>query len=195
MINRLGIEGIDGAGKTTTCEALVKCLEADGLQVVTFAPYRMVNEYLGEEIYNLWFKPDDCVRAIRVFKEVIDTCEVEAQRWNADVVIYDRHWMTALTAFEGNETGIDYWEQYGPEMVPVALLRVPVETALERRADEIKEGIATFMEPDQLGKDAASYGRLARQYGQHVLGIYRSDDDVTPEQIARSIAWDMQVNR
>ncbi len=195
MIDRIAIEGIDGAGKTTTCEALVKCLEADGLHVVTFAPYRMVNEYLGEEIYNLWFKPDDCLRAIRAFKEVIDICENEAQRWDADVVIYDRHWMTALTALEGDDTREGYWQQYGPEMVPAALLRVPVETALERRADEIKEDCAAFMEPDQLGRDAASYGRLAKQYGQHVLGIYRSDNDLTPEQIASSIAWDMRVKR
>jgi thymidylate kinase len=190
MINRLAIEGIDGSGKSTTCQELVKQLEADGLRVKVFAPYRLANARLGHDIYDLWQNAGE--QATKLMKKVVADCEAEAAAEQADVVIYDRHWMTGMESMQSCAEGSDYWEKNGPEFVPVALLRVPIETALERRADELDD---PWMQGEGLGRTAECYHNLARRYGQHLLGIYRSDNDVTPDQVASNIIWDMRVRR
>ncbi len=190
MINRLAIEGIDGSGKTTVCDELVRQLEVDGLKPVVFAPFRLANECLGHDIYELWAHNHD--RGVDILKEVIDVCEAKAEEAEADVIIYDRHWMTALESLEDCVDGDEYWELHGPDFVPVALLRVPIETALERRADELDD---PWMQGDTLGRTAECYHNLSRKYGQHLLGVYRSDNDVTPQQVAQNILWDMRVRR
>ena len=195
MITRIALEGIDGAGKTSVCNALAGHLSVEGYRTQVYAPFRLANERLGEDIYNLWFDINSCLTAICLLKDVIDDCENNARREGADVVVYDRHWMTALKMIEGRDTAEGYWGSYGPELVPVALLRVPVETALERRADEATRFWTPYMDADQMGLDAAAYHRMTKTYRQHLLGIYRSEDDVSPEDIARNIAWDMQVTR
>ncbi len=190
---RIAIEGIDGSGKTSVTEALAKHLGKQGLKTMTFAPYRIANKWLRADIYDLWSTMQGSFEATSLLKDVIYDCEDIADTHKADVVIYDRHWMTGQTMVEGHSNREDYWHQYGPRPIPTALLRVPIETAMERRAEEV--GYIAYMTPNHLGSDAATYARLAKENPQHILGIYRSDDDVTPAAIAKTIAWDMNIRR
>lgn len=195
-MERIAIEGIDGSGKTATCHALADYFETRDMSPAIFSPYRVANETLGMDIYELWFDKTTCIDAIKLMKQTVDSCEQQAADQAAQVIIYDRHWMTALTASEHNQELAATWVTHGPKFVPTAVLKVPIETALLRRAEEYQHGnLPAYMEPSVLEHDAELYTHLAAKHAEHILGIYRSDNDVAPHAIAKNIYWDMNVRR
>ena len=189
MIKNVAIEGIDGSGKTTVGNKLAELLRADGLKAVTFAPYRLANERLGEDIYAMWSNPQSAKAAVAVLRQVFDDCEVQADAENADVVIYDRHWMTAFTEISTNPELVGEW---GDMFVPAALLRVEPSVATERQANDAS---APWSDASSQEQYASLYKDVAANNIKHLLSIYRSGNDATPACIARAIESDLYYRR
>ena len=186
-IREIAFEGIDGAGKTTTISIVKRMLAQDGAQVEVVAPYREAAAHHGD-IYEMWQDKVGVGLAVRAITEVIDDAHARAIANGADVLLYDRHWMTAFAEIDDNGAAKLRW---GNRFVPTAFLRVSPDVALAR-IGETGEPWATRA---QLGHYAEHYARLAFQYPHLLHGMYRSDTDVAPEAIARSIVWDMGARR
>ncbi len=185
----IAIEGIDGSGKTTVAEALKDELRGQGLCVGVVSPYRLASKEYGGDLYPLWQNEIGAKRAIGVLKNVLELTEVCAEKAGLDVLIYDRHWMTAFTEIADRPALVSEW---GATFVPTALLRANPTLAQQRARNDCHEA---WMSPEGLRGYAEKYEQLCSKYGQHLLGVYRNDTDVTPGSIARNIAWDMNITR
>ncbi len=185
----IALEGIDGSGKTTVAQHLSEELGRTGLNVVRVAPYQLANEQLGTDVYSLW--PDEALAsmAINTLKQITIDRRNQALDEHVDVLIYDRHWMTAFTEIADRDNLISQWDDC---FVPTALLKVDVDTALRRCNNDLDE---TWMNRIELERYARTFCKLATNYKERMFGIYRSDDDVTPANIAHSIQWDINIRR
>lgn len=184
----IAFEGIDGAGKTTVINTIMDKLTADGTVVVTSAPFREASELLGHDIYEYWSDPCRAVGALSALRSVVLGARQRANVAGADVLLWDRHWMTLWQEIEHDNALKLAWRG---DFVPAALLRVGPEVAARRIGvtDEV------WTTPEALRKYASTFERLAFQHPNHVYGIYRSSDDVSPEAIAASVIWDMGARR
>lgn len=189
MRNTIAIEGIDGSGKTSTAHALATEFEADGLHAKVYAPYRLATERLGEDIYNLWQTPETAKAAVEVMHGVLDDCGIEARDEGVEVVIYDRHWMTAFTEIIHDPEAVEAW---GQNFVPIALLKANPQLATQRQQNDLGADWSTLRR--QVHYDNVRTC-LSKRYPQHILGIYRSDSDVTVKALARQIQSDMRFSR
>ncbi|MFZ1484344.1 MAG: hypothetical protein WAS36_05025 [Candidatus Saccharimonadales bacterium] len=187
-MKKIALEGIDGAGKTTVANLLKESFENQGLSVAQFAPFRLANATYGSDIYPLWKSRAGAEKATMLIKAALDHCEAEAVDTNADVIVYDRHWMTVMTEIDGRHDLVQKWDRF----VPTAVLRVHPDVARSRLAAGPKE---SFTSGPMLQRYADSYQKLSSRYFSHLLGIYRSDEDVTPAALARNIEWDMNIRR
>ncbi|NCU37648.1 hypothetical protein EOL96_01115 [Candidatus Saccharibacteria bacterium] len=184
----IAFEGIDGTGKTTVINKISHRLEGEGVVVATAAPFARANELLGTDTYDLWTDPVQRHIALRAVKQATREARADADSIGADVLLWDRHWMTLWCDIEHAACLKLEWQG---DFVPVALLRTEPETA-HQRIGETEEPWATLQE---LGRYAAAYNRLAFQFPHLLHGIYRSDDDVSPDAIARAAIWDMGARR
>ncbi len=187
MLKRLAIEGIDGAGKTSVAAKLASQLETDGYRVRVFAPYRLVQAHTGDDTYPMWQEPETAKMAIKALHKTFEECETDARAAGADIIIYDRHWMTALSELPAQSEQVADWSSF----IQTALLRVPIKTAIKRCSNDRDE---PWMAVAELERYSIRYQALARQYSKFMLGTYRSDD-VAPEDIAETIKWDMYIRR
>lgn len=184
----VAIEGMDGSGKTSVVDALKNILVTECLNVAIFAPFRIANEKFGEDIYPLWKSRHGAAKALEIMEKTFQECHDDALQQNADVCLYDRHWMTVMTEIDGNHTLMEKFETF----VPAALLRVTPEVARERMGND-RESI--WSTPGMLQRYATSYQKVAGSNFNKMLGIYRSDPDVSVETLARNIRWDMNLTR
>ena len=129
-MREIAIEGLDGSGKTTVAHALGAAYEVEGLRASVVAPYQLANQLAETDIYPLWKSDPGALQAVGILKQVLESCTAEAQEAGLDVVIYDRHWMTAFTEIETRPVASEAW---GDRFVPTAYLSVDSATA-ERRA-------------------------------------------------------------
>lgn len=189
MINRVAIEGIDGSGKSTVARELAHVFESEDLQASVYAPFRLANQELGEDIYPLWRKSKTAKAAITVLKKVLAECETEASDNKDDIVIYDRHWMTVFTEIPYDP---ELFEAWGDTFVPAALLKVDPRTATARQGNDRNMPWAGQRSQWHY---SLSYAHLADDHFDNMLGIYRSDNDVRPLTIARAIQSDMYYRR
>ncbi len=190
MRNRIAIEGIDGSGKSSVVSAITEALTAEGLHVRTFATFRIANTELGHDIYDLWADDRTAKIGIEVMRHTLGVCETIAAKDGADVVIYDRHWMSVMTEIDNRPNLIQVWGN--DYFVPACLLRTPPETGRSRLQNDQDEEFSSLT---SLTTYANKFNQLARTFPQQMLGIYRSDDDVTIDDIARNIMWDMRIRR
>lgn len=189
MIRKLGIEGIDGSGKTTVAKEVSRQLGTEGLKAVIFSPYRMANDQLGREMYHDWNIRHKAAENIVAFIKVLEECEALAAEQGADVIIYDRHWMTAMTEIGDRPSLVDQW---GDHFVPTALLQVSPGTAARRITNDHDSKWSNLVAQAEY---ADRYRDLARRHPEHLLGIYRSEADVSAPVIAKNIIWDMNIQR
>lgn len=188
-MKQVAVEGLDGTGKTSVAGKIATIYRADGLNVEVVAPYRRARERLGEDLYPLWKSTRGALMAISVMRGVFGDINREAQDKEVDVIIYDRHWMTAFSEIATRPELVEAW---GDMFVPTAYLRVDPEVARRRATND---AAAPWMERHNFAAYAARYEALCDDYSEHLLGIYRNDDDVALSSIARSIVWDGQVRR
>lgn len=182
------IEGIDGSGKTSVSIELEKLYLNEGLQPRIIAPYRLANNLLGHDLYHLWRSHTSAKLAIKILHQVLEEAKEQALDDAVDVVIYDRHWLTAFTEIGNSKELVSEWKTF----VPAALLRV---SPLVARRRAINDSSATWSSPEELSRYAQEFGIQAQHNKEKLLGIYRSDDDVSVDLIARSIVWDMNIRR
>lgn len=188
-MRQVAIEGLDGSGKTTVAEALMSAYEAEGLKATVVAPYRLANEAMGTDLYPLWKSERGALMAVGALKDVISTSTQEAEDSGTDVLIFDRHWMTAFSEIANRPSAIAAW---GDAFVPTAYLRVDPEVAARRAQNDRS---APWMSRHNFNNYALRYNCLCRDYGRYLLGIYRNDDDVSIDSLSRSILWDMNILR
>lgn len=188
-MKELALEGIDGAGKSTVADLLQERLAQDGIVADVCRPYYEARELLGQDLYPLWASDDGSMAAIGTLHTITATARDKAHEAKADLILYDRHWMTAFTEIGDKPQRAAQWDE--SDFVPTALLRVTPEVAAQRcrQADE------AWAQPSELHRYHNQFNALATVYGRHLLGVYRSDDDVSPQCLARNIAWDLQVRR
>lgn len=185
----IAIEGIDGSGKSTVAGKIKERYEAEGLRANVVAPYRLASKINGGDLYPLWENEIGALSAVRILKNVI-TCTTErAEDSGVDVLIFDRHWMTAFTEIADKPKAIEEW---GDNFVQTAFLRVNPDEAIERAEGDSHEA---WMSTEGLEGYANKYAELCKTYGQHILGVYRNDNDVQIDIIVDSIVWDMNIRR
>jgi len=186
-MKEIAIEGLDGAGKTSVAQELADIYANEGLRAHVAAPYRLAEKKLGADLFPLWRSDRGAEMAIDVIHgALMDTQEEHA---DADVLIYDRHWMTAFTEIAGRPELVARW---GDTFVPTAYLRVDPAVARARAGND---ETSPWMEERNFQGYAGRYTALCHEMGEHLLGIYRNDDDVTQAAIAQSIAWDARIRR
>lgn len=189
MINRICLEGIDGSGKTTAALELQKQLALENVTATIKTPYKVARELLGYEIYEMWRQKNGAKVAITTLKNAIALCEEESNIENADVLIFDRHWMTAFTEIVHDQELINLW---GNTFVPAALM-VASPIVATRRLTNARESPWSMID-SQIHYDNL-YREISRKYPQSMLGLYRTDMGNSPEAIARTINWDMHILR
>jgi thymidylate kinase len=185
----IAVEGLDGSGKTTVAHALQTAYEAEGLSTQVVAPYRLANEAMDTDIYPLWKSERGALAAVEVLKDVLAKSTEQALDEGLDILIFDRHWMTAFTEIECKPKVVEAW---GNDFIPTAYLRVDPETAQQRAQNDNQ---AAWMGRHDFNNYAMRYSYLCKTYGNYLLGVYRNDDDVSIEAITRSIKWDMNILR
>jgi thymidylate kinase len=185
MIEKICIEGIDGAGKTTIANRLAEMLIKDGVKATVVSPHHLANERLGRNTYEMCRDNTQAKLAIQTLKEIF----METEQSTDGVIIYDRHWMTAFTDM-GNDP--ELVEEWGDTFVPAALMMVSPDIASSRIGNDLDE---PWSQPAELEKYERRYTELARGNFKHMLGVYRTDADLTVEMIANAIRSDMYYRR
>ncbi len=191
LLKEIAIEGLDGTGKTTVANLLWFHFTAQEIPTAICAPYKDVKAEYGSDIYPLWKSDRGAEMCIDLIKGAIQTARQKALDDKKAILIYDRHWMTAFTEIAAHPHLVERW---GDEFVPTAYLRVSPETA-RRRAQDDPDTQAPWMQKRNYENYSTCYETLCRNYGQHLLGIYRNDDDVPLESIVRNIEWDTYIRR
>lgn len=187
-LREIAFEGIDGAGKTTVINKVKSLLEQEGMTVMSAAPFRRAAALLDADPNPMWRDSVQSHIALRAVQTAIHEARTTAVDGGVDVLLWDRHWMTIWCEIENDPCLRLEWRN---DFVPVSYLRVSPEVARQRIGDT-GEPWATSKE---LGRYAAMYERFAFQFPHLLHGMYRSDEDVTPEAIARSVVWDMGARR
>lgn len=188
-MKQIAIEGLDGSGKTTVANALQVAYESEGISAEVISPYTLANQEVGSDLYPLWKSERGALMAVSVLKNVIENSTEQARDRGSEVLIFDRHWMTAFTEIACRPRVISAW---GNNFVPTAYLRVDPNVA-QLRAKNDKS--APWMSRHNFNNYANRYTSICRDYGKYLLGIYRNDDDVSIDNLTRSIIWDMNILR
>lgn len=184
MIERICIEGIDGSGKTSVANRLVRMFAEDGVDATVVSPYRIARERLGRDTYEMWRDNAQAKIAVETLRQIFN--ETSAL---PGIVIYDRHWMTALVEIGGSPELIETW---GDIDVPAALLVIDPEVATARMENDHE---AEWAQLDTQRRYDKSYRELAKSNFHQMLGIYRSEEEVTVDMLARAIKSDMYYRR
>jgi thymidylate kinase len=188
-MKEIAIEGLDGTGKTTIAHELAELYEHEGVLVVVSSPFAEAKKVHGGEFYHLWKDDSGALYCIHLLKDRIQHQREKAAESSADVLIYDRHWMTAFSEISTRPRLVQAW---GDNFVPTAYLRTTPDVGRQRaHGDHAQQ----WMEEPEYKRYSSIYEALCREYGHHILGVYRNDRDVTPSQIATNIQWDMQIRR
>lgn len=178
----LAIDGINGAGKTPTIEAVIETLEQSDIHADTYAPFHQVRETLGiPDIYPLWDTAPHT--AINGLVQTMDNIERDASKRGLDVLIYDRHWPTIYTQAYKVPDISDVW---GDRIVPSILLQSPINHALRLSR---RNYTAEWLQAQQLEQYIQRYEAIHATYPERFLGkfsVESSEQDLRP--IAQEIA-------
>ena len=122
----IAIEGINGSGKSPAIDLIVQRSSKVGIFAKAYAPYHLVREKIDEpDIYPLW-RERPC-EAVKLLHETIAEIEADARDQRLDLLIFDRHWLTAYTQAERNPCIAELW---GDTFVPTILFTSPLEHTL-----------------------------------------------------------------
>lgn len=185
----IAIEGLDGSGKSTIAHELASIYEAEGQRTRVVSPYRLAAHHSGDDIYPLWQTKEGAHEAIDILHHVLNDAHGQAEQSEIDVLIFDRHWMTAFTEIGHDEELIKKW---GSHFAPTAYLKADTNVMRARTGNDHD---AAWMDEVAYSVYVERYSELCRSYGQHLLGIYRNDHQLTPQAVAQAIQWDMNIRR
>lgn len=162
----IAIDGMDGSGKSTIIKETKKSLVAEGYTTEIYAPYRLANQrILEDDLYTYW-SDGRAGEALNIVQDTIIDCR---DRSNADIILYDRHWMTAFTEIHGTEHVNDWYVS----MVPTFVMNAPPTTIKARRQSTLDDELTSS---DVLLADYSKrYENLVQIYAEHIIGSFETD--------------------
>lgn len=164
-VNTIAIEGINGAGKTPAIQLTLASLASEGLNADTYAPYHLVREKIVEDdLYPLWADRPD--QAVQLLHQTIDEIEADARARQLDVLIFDRHWVTAFVQALQHPPITQWW---GDRFVPTLLLTSPVSHLLRLAERGYQE---PWLQPDTLKAYVNDYERVFSAQPQRFIGRF-----------------------
>jgi thymidylate kinase len=160
------IEGHDGAAKTPIANGVKKELEKENLTVIVRNTFQMANALLNHDIYHLWQNDDNAELAVNLLKLVVNNIRQEAQEKNADVILYDRHWVTVMGEIQGRESLQDQWSYFPPTF----FIGAPIEKTLE--CSRFSYEIPWTSSNEVIEQGRQKHLQIANKYQEHILGTY-----------------------
>lgn len=175
-MQKLIIEGINGAGKTPTINLLTNTLDDAGIRAATYAPYHLVRDKIAEDdLFPLW--DDRPQEAVTLLQHTIAEIESDARSKSLDVLVFDRHWVTAYVQSLKNPVIADWW---GDNFAPTILLDSPTDHLLRLASRGYTE---PWLQADALQQYVAEYDEIYQQYITKFIGkftVSRSDQNLQP---------------
>lgn len=159
----VALEGIDGAGKTSCCEALCDRLSQRGLSVYCTGEFKSdIGDWLAGQISSLSF-----VEKILYFAADRSSALEKARLHDAELIVWDRYVLSAF-AYRLAEVirlnRVAEWEQASsfiqmvnscfPTPVLTIWLRLPPDQAIIRKSGDL----------ERLGIVDQAYAKLFREY-------------------------------
>lgn len=177
----IAIEGIDGSGKTPTISLVNQQLGEAGMKVANFAPYHLAkNRNKGKDIYSLW--STNPTLAVKLLHEVLEETESQISQINPDVVIYDRHWVTAFSENDEKEHVSNLW---GDLFVPTFMLTSPLEHTLRLGKRGYSE---PWMQDSSLAHYHKKYDEIFEQHPEKFVNKFTvTHSHMNLEDIAQEI--------
>jgi len=186
------IEGMKGAGKTTTINFLVERLKKRGVEVTIVAPFTEANTHFEKVggVFPLLLK-DETVKqgfnyVLNRYLEVIKTASL-----SKELVLLDRGWITLLCALEDSVLmGKSFCRDSIMEKIPPTLfLNVGPKVTLERRKGELdaKSGLGS---ESLVERDHERRLQLKKTYQSHII----ADWDTTEKLDVESKAFNEQLD-
>ena len=175
-MKQLAIEGINGSGKTPALVIAKDLLANAGISSDTYAAYHLVRDKIEEpDSFDLW--ADRPEQAVALLHETLNEIEADARARNLDVLLFDRHWLTAYTQAETNPEIITMW---GDRHVPTVLFTSPSHhlTRLAERGYPHE-----WLQAESLEYYRQLYDQLYERYAKHFLGrftVASSTQDLAP---------------
>ncbi|MCA9309237.1 hypothetical protein KC973_02575 [Candidatus Saccharibacteria bacterium] len=164
-MNTIAIEGINGAGKTPAIQLTLESLASEGLNADTYAPYHLVREKIVEDdLYPLWADRPD--QAVQLLHQTIDEIEADARARQLDVLVFDRHWMTAFVQALQHPPITRWW---GDRFVPTVLLTSPISHLMRLSERGYQEH---WLQAEALRQYVGDYDTVHQAHPQHFIGKF-----------------------
>lgn len=175
-MQKIAIEGINGAGKTPTIQLLLEQLATLGLTADTYAPFHLVRQKIPEaDLFPLW--EDRPEQAVQLLLETIAEIEADALGRRLDVLVFDRHWVTTYVQSLSNPKIKQWW---GDTFVPTVLITSPEDHLLRLSRRGYSE---PWLQADTLASYRADYDTVYRCHPERFIGTFTvasSNQDLQP---------------
>jgi thymidylate kinase len=167
------VDGHDGAAKTNTVEAVKLALKARGLRVAVSELFKVAGKHApgGKDIYPLW--QSDPGWAIVLLRRAAASAIHVAEDEEADVLLFDRHWMTVMVEVIGTEH-----ERLWPHFVPTFFNRAPLEKILSCSRFSFETPWSRSVK--QVRDYRERYLAVAARFPEHILETFDISDKRVP---------------
>lgn len=160
------IDGHDGAAKTPILQAVEQQLVSAGLRVWRCAPFHIANAQHGGDVYPLWAHDDSTRQLLERLRDVLAGERRLAQEENAQVLLFDRHWMTILVEIDGRQAVGSLWVDF----VPTFFVQAPPSKT--KACDRFSYDLGWTSSDERVDYYYHRYLDIARRYPQFLLGQY-----------------------
>lgn len=185
----IAVEGVDGVGKSSVVAALAERLTPFS-RPYTCNPYhtaRRING--GDDIYPLWATFSGSVKAVDLLKSAFSEERDKAAEADAQLIVFDRHWLTAFTEIGNDPELVEAW---GEDMPRTALL-IPTGEHIARVEDT-----DIWDQPTEREQYKRRYQEQAWAHFPQMIGHYlmdRRNMDWSVEAVSTQIDSDMRYRR
>lgn len=168
------IDGHDGSAKTPILDGVRAALQAHGLKVHTVAIFHVVNARVsGGEVYPMWEQDESASEAVRMLKIAVEEARQEARNAGADVLLFDRHWMTVMveTMFRPTQ---GLWDDF----LPTFFIEAPPSKTMA--CDRFSHDIPWTTSDRQVFVYYALCLAIAKMYAEHIVQTHLVEHKQTP---------------
>lgn len=193
------IEGVKGAGKTSTLKKLHEIFNTAGYFVKQRAIFTDVNKifkYQGGSYGKFIKSVDDALDAEISLRErfstAIESFKSEFQRTpnTKGILIFDRGWLTALVSLDDAHSDLstqqrqDLWNGYWKKHIyPTVFIEVNPEITLERRKGEL-DVVSGLFEPGLVYRDYHRRIILKQRFSEYFFHSFNTSDYINNEIIS-----------
>lgn len=173
-MQEFAFDGHDGAAKTPILEGVAAQLSSCGLRVSTFAPFHAANAFIGSEVYPMWEQDDSAFALLAILRSLIFWARNEAEETSADVLLFDRHWMTILGEIHGRHRFRHEWYDF----IPLFFIQAPPSKT--KACDRFSYAFGWTSSDAMVKYYYQRYFEIARRHHQFLLGQYEVVDKRQP---------------